>query len=54
MTTGGTQEKKGVMEKIKEKMPGCHKDYNQHHQQATAATCGGYGRTTNTHGTMTN
>ena len=51
-TTGGTHEKKGVMEKIKEKIPGGHKDYDQH-QHTTAGTGGGYGGTTDTYGTTT-
>nr|AWJ68148.1 late embryogenesis abundant [Cleistogenes songorica] len=53
----GTQEKKGMMEKIKEKLPGGHKDeYGQQHTSTTTAT-GGYapGRTgtTGTYGTTT-
>jgi hypothetical protein len=48
-TGGGTHEKKGVMEKIKEKIPGGHKDY----QHTTAGTGGGYGGTTGTYGTAT-
>lgn len=52
-TYAGTHEKKGVMEKIKEKMPGGHKDYDQH-QHTTAGTGGGYGGTTDhTYGTTT-
>lgn len=50
----GTHEKKGMMEKIKEKLPGGHKDeYGQQHDTTTAT--GGYapGRTgtTGTYGT---
>ena len=52
-TTGGTHEKKGVMEKIKEKIPGGHKDYDQHQHTTAGATGGGYGGTTDTYGTTT-
>ena len=42
-TTEGAHEKKGMMEKIKEKLPGGHRDGDRHH---TTATTGGYGTTT--------
>ena len=57
-TTEGTHEKKGVMEKIKEKLPGGHKDTQPHttatggYGHGTTGTGGGYGTgTTGTAGT---
>ncbi|CAM0150463.1 unnamed protein product [Urochloa decumbens] len=45
-TTGGPHEKKGVMEKIKEKLPGSHKDHDQLHTTATGGYTDTFGRTT--------
>nr|CAB3491333.1 unnamed protein product [Digitaria exilis] len=63
-TTGGTyaptatgaaaHEKKGVVEKIKEKLPGGHKDsYEQQHTTATGGYAPGRTGTTDTYGTTT-
>ncbi|CAL4981231.1 unnamed protein product [Urochloa decumbens] len=52
-TTGGPHEKKGVMEKIKEKLPGGHKDHDQPHTTATSGYAPGRTGTTDTYGTTT-
>ncbi|CAL4981229.1 unnamed protein product [Urochloa decumbens] len=52
-TTGGPHEKKGVMEKIKEKLPGVHKDHDQPHTTATSGYAPGRTGTTDTYGTTT-
>jgi hypothetical protein len=51
--THGAHEKKGVMEKIKEKLPGGHKDHDQQHTTATGGYAPGRTGTTDTYGTTT-
>lgn len=51
-TTGAAHEKKGVVEKIKEKLPGGHKDYaDQQHTTATGGYAPGRTGTTESYGT---